>query len=90
MLAFVRCIEAMDFVRDWESWRKYLKDAIAAGRMFGMTDEALKEMTLKMSEFLRERLCPGTKENELFREMWDTSTPEERKVLANILFRLVK
>jgi hypothetical protein len=35
-------------------------------------------------------VCPQTKEEELLKEMWDIATPEERKTLATLMFKMVK
>ena len=36
-----KCIDAMDFVKDWASWRDHLQDAGNRGRDFGMFDDMI-------------------------------------------------
>jgi hypothetical protein len=35
-----------------------------------------------VGDFLVEKVCPATKEEELLKEMWNVGTPDERKVLT--------
>jgi sulfur relay (sulfurtransferase) DsrC/TusE family protein len=85
-----KCLQAMDFLKDWKTWRETLGDSIAAARKFGVSDETIKQMSVKMGDFLAEKVCPSTKEEELLKEMWDVATPEERKTIAGLIFKMVE
>lgn len=86
----VQCIPVMDFMKDWISWRKSLHEGIAAARQLGFSEEKIRELAIKVGDFLTDKVCPGTKEDELLKEMWGAASPDERKVLATILFKMVK
>jgi sulfur relay (sulfurtransferase) DsrC/TusE family protein len=86
----MQCLQAMDFLKDWETWRKTLHDAIAEARKFGVSDEVIKNLSVKVGDFLAKKVCPATKEEELLKEMWDIATPEERKTLATLIFKMVE
>jgi len=85
-----KCINAMDFVKDWASWRGHLQDAIKRGRDFGMSDEMIKNLSIKVGDFLAKKICPATPEEQLMKEMWEVATPDERKTLATLMFKLVE
>jgi hypothetical protein len=85
-----KCINAMDFVKDWASWRGHLQDAIKRGRDFGMSDEMIKNLSVKVGDFLAKKICPATPEEQLMKEMWEVATPDERKTLATLMFKLVE
>lgn len=85
-----QCLSAMDFVKDWDTWRGTLKEAIAEARKFGVSDETIKTLALKAGDFLAKKVCPATKEEELLKEMWDIATPEERKTIATLIFKMMK
>ena len=85
-----KCINAMDFVKDWASWRGHLKDAIKRGRDFGMSDEMIQNLSVKVGDFLAKKICPATPEEQLMKEMWEVATPDERKTLATLMFKLVE
>ena len=84
-----KCLSALDYVKDWDTWRKTLKEGIAEARKFGVSDETIKTMAVKMGDFLASKVCPQTKEEELLKQMWDVATPEERKVVATLMFKMV-
>ncbi len=83
-----KCLQAMDFLKDWSAWRDSLSEAIIASRKFGVSDEKVREISEKMQEFLTQKVCPATKEEELLREMWNAARPEERKTIAGLFFKL--
>jgi hypothetical protein len=85
-----KCINAMDFVKDWASWRGHLQDAIKRGRDFGMSDEMIQKLSVKVGDFLAKKICPATPEEKLMKEMWEAATPDERKTLATLMFKLVE
>jgi len=85
-----KCINAMDFVKDWASWRGHLQDAIKRGRDFGMSDEMIQNLSVKVGDFLAKKICPATPEEQLMKEMWEVATPDERKALATLMFKLAE
>lgn len=86
----LKCVSAMDFIKDWKTWRSTLKEGIQAARKLGVSDDTIQNMAAKVGDFLAEKVCPATKEEELLKELWDVGSPEERKVLATLIFKLVK
>jgi len=84
------CILAMDFMKDWTTWRASLKDAIAQGRKYGLTDDEIKNWAVEVGDLLAQKVCPGTPEEALLKELWDVATPEERKTLGTLIFKLVE
>ena len=85
-----KCINAMDFVKDWATWRGHLQDAIKRGRDFGMSDETIQKLSVKVGDFLAKRVCPATAEEQLMKDLWEVASKEERKTLATLMFKLVE
>lgn len=85
-----KCINAMDFVKDWTAWKEHLQDAIKRGRDFGMSDEMIKSLSVKVGDFLANKVCPATPEEQLMKDLWGVATQEERKTLATLMFKLVE
>jgi len=85
-----KCINDMDFVKDWASWREHLQDAIKRGRDFGMSDDMIQNLSVKVGDFLSKKVCPATPEEQLMKELWEVGTQEERKTLATLMFKLVE
>jgi hypothetical protein len=86
----MKCVSALDFVKDWNNWRTTLKQGIQQAKKLGVSDETIKNMAAKVGDFLAEKVCPATKEEELLKELWNVGTPDERKVLATLIFKLVQ
>ena len=84
-----KCINALDFTQDWTTWLETLQDGISTARGLGIPDEEIKDMAVRLGDFLAEKVCPATKEEELVKQIWTTATPDERKVIASIFFRML-
>ncbi len=85
-----KCVEGMDFMKDWQTWRTTVKEAISQARKLGLSEDKIHALAVRFASFLADRVCPATPEEELLKEMWNTSSPDERKVLARILFKMMK
>jgi len=81
---------AMDFVKDWSTWRATLKEGIQKARTLGVSDEKIQDMAVKVGDFLATKVCAATKEEELLKELWDAGTPDERRTLAMLIFKVVE
>ncbi|NIQ33405.1 MAG: DUF3243 family protein [Nitrososphaeria archaeon] len=85
-----KCIEAMDFMKDWNTWRTTIREGISQARKLGLSDETIQKLSVAFTNFLAEKVCPATPEEELLKEMWNVSTPDERKVLTRIFFKMIE
>jgi len=86
----LKCIEAMDFMKDWKSWMQTLHSQIESAEKLGVSEETIKTIGVSVGNFLAEKVCPATKEEELLRDMWDVASPEERKTLATLIFKMAQ
>ena len=86
----LKCVNALDFVGDWNQWRNTLKQGIQQARKLGVSEETIQNMAAKVGDFLVAKVCPATKEEELLKDLWNVGTPDERKVLATLIFKLVQ
>lgn len=85
-----KCVDILDVTKDWTTFRNTISQGIQQARQFGMSDQEIQELAATVGDFLNEKVCPATKEEELLKEMWDVSSTEERKTLATILFKMMK
>lgn len=83
-------VASMDFIKDWKPWRETLKEGIQQARKFSVSDAVIQSMASKAGDFLSQKVCPATKEEELLKQLRDVGTPDERKVLATLIFKLVR
>ncbi len=87
--AKLSCVSAMNFAEGWDQWKAKFKDAIKEGRRFGLSDDTIKTVSIKIGDYLATTLCPNSKEEALMRDLWTAATPDERKVLAGVVFKMI-
>ncbi|MEW5743901.1 MAG: DUF3243 family protein [Nitrospirota bacterium] len=85
-----KCVDVLDVTKDWSTFRNTLHEGIQEARKFGLSDEEIQNLAMTVGDFLNEKICPATREEELLKEMWDVSSPDERKSLATVLFKMMK
>ena len=84
------CLSGGDFLKDWNQWRKTVYEAIQTARKLGMPDQLIMVASTKVGDFLSTRLCAATPEEALIKELWDAATPDERKTLGKLLFKIME
>jgi len=84
----LQCINMMDMVGDWAEWRGNLRRAVSVGKKVGMSDEEIEGLATQIGDYLAEKVCPATPEEELLKEMWGVATPEERRTIAGLMVKL--
>lgn len=84
----LQCITMMDYVGDWSEWRNNLRRAVSVGKKVGMSEEEIGSLATQIGDFLAEKVCPATPEEELLKEMWGTATPEERRMIAGLMVKM--
>lgn len=84
----LQCINMMEYVGDWNQWRKNLHRAVSVGKRVGMSEEEIEALATQIGDFLAEKVCPATPEEELLREMWGVATPEERRTIAGLMVKM--
>jgi hypothetical protein len=85
-----KCISTLDFTKDWTTWRDTLKEAIMAAKGIGLSDESIQNIAVTVGDFMAEKVCTSTPEEALIKDMWSVASPDERKVLATLIFRILK
>jgi hypothetical protein len=88
-LEATKCVEGLDVMKDWSVFRQQLRQGIETARKFGMDEDAIKHAAVKVGDFLNEKICPGTSEEAVLKDMWDVSNSEERKVIASVLYKMI-
>lgn len=73
---------------DWAAWRVNIRERISVAHRFGVPDEALKAIAVKVGDFLAKKACPATKEEKLLKEMWSAATPDERRMIATLMLKM--
>ncbi len=85
----ISCAQPPDLMKDWSSFKKSLRTGIETGRKLGMSDSSIQEAAVRVGDFLNEKICPSNSEEQLLKDMWDVSTPEERKATASAIYKMI-
>jgi hypothetical protein len=83
------CLNTIEYVKDWDTWKATLRDAISRARKFGIPDAVIEDTALKIGDFLAQKVCPATKEEALLKEMWDVADESERKAIARLMYKMM-
>lgn len=83
------CLSGGDFTQDWEQWKKTVNRAIKTARRLGMPDKLIEIASIKVGDFLSEKLCAQSQEEALIKELWTAASPQERKTLGKLLFKIM-
>lgn len=83
------CLSGGDFIKDWDQWKKTVNEAIKTARKVGLPDKLIELASVKVGDFLTKRLCTESKEEALIKELWDAGSPEDRKTLGKLLFKIM-
>ena len=84
------CLSGGDFVKDWDGWKKTVNEAIKTARRIGMPDKLIELASVKVGDFLSQRLCLESPQEALIKELWDAASPDERKTLGKLLFKIME
>jgi hypothetical protein len=82
-----KCIDLLDYSKDWGDWRGELKNVIDSSHTY-YQDETVQVLLKQLDSFLTRKVCASTGEEEIVEAMWEAATPEERKTLANVFLKM--
>jgi hypothetical protein len=83
------CLSGGDFVNDWDQYKTTVGIAIKTARKIDMPDKLIEIPSVKVGNFLSERLCAESKEDALIKDLWGVTSFQERKILGVLIFRLM-
>lgn len=79
----------METLKDWNKWKNALGKAVDLGETVGMSDKRITNVAEKVGTFLSNNVDPSNDEERILKELWDVSDEDERKVLANLVVKMV-
>lgn len=74
----------------WEDWKKSLASAVEFSEDVGVSDNQISNFALKLGNYLSGNVEPDIPENKSLKELWDVANPDEKKVIASCMVKLVK
>ncbi len=83
------CLSGGDFMKDWNQWKQTVNEAIKTARKLGMPDKLIEVASVKVGDFLANRICAESPEEKLIQELWQAGDADDRKVLGKLLFKVM-
>ncbi len=74
---------------DWDSWKQYLKQAVEFAGELGISKDKIYSLAEQAGELLAENVPPANPEQKAVKELWSVADNQEKKVLANLMTKLV-
>jgi hypothetical protein len=74
---------------DWDTWKKTLGQAVEFAEELGISKQQIGTLAQQAGDILAQSVTPSNPEQQAVKELWDVAQPEERKVLAALMTRLV-
>jgi len=74
---------------DWDTWKKTLGQAVEFAEELGISKQKISSLAQQAGDLLADSVTPANPEQKVLKELWDVAESEERKVLANLMTKLV-
>lgn len=74
---------------NWDSWKRTLGQAVEFAEELGISREQIGSMAQQVGDLLAQNVQPANPEQKAVKELWDVAGPDERRVLADLMTRLV-
>ncbi len=81
-------LQEFDYGEDWGAWRENIRKRIYLAHKFGIPDETVQAIALRVGDFLSKKESPVIKEEKLLKEMWSIADLDERRTIANLMLRM--
>lgn len=73
----------------WHQWKNMLGRFVHGGQALGIAEKNINDMAYRLGEFFANHFDPGNREQRLLKEIWEQGNEEEKKVLSNLITRMV-
>ena len=83
-------LKNISILKDWEEWKMSLGKLVNFSESIGMSDTVIDSAAYQVGRILTSVVDPENREERLLQQLWRSGTPEERKVLAKLVVKLVK
>ncbi|WP_432663780.1 DUF3243 domain-containing protein [Wukongibacter baidiensis] len=79
----------LDVINDWDKWKKTLSRAVSMGETVGLSDDDIKDIGVKVGEFLSSNVDPDNHEQRVLKELFEVGDKKEREALTNMIIKMV-
>ena len=83
-------INRMDSFTEWTNWKGTLSKAVNLGESFGMSENTIENIAIKIGNVLAARVDPENREQRLLQELWKVGDDSDRKILSKLIVKMVE
>lgn len=80
----------IDTINDWDKWKKALVKAVSIGETVGLSQDSIKDLGVKVGEFLASNVDPENHEQRVLKELFEVGTKKEREALTNMIIKMAR
>jgi len=73
----------------WDTWKRTLGQAVEFAEELGIGREQITSMAQQVGDLLAQSVPPANPEQKAVKELWEVANIDERKILADLMTRLV-
>lgn len=73
----------------WDTWKRTLGQAVEFAEELGIGREQIASMAQQVGDLLAQSVPPANPEQKAVKELWEVANIDERKILADLMTRLV-
>ncbi|MEW6046673.1 MAG: DUF3243 domain-containing protein [Bacillota bacterium] len=79
----------MDPELSWQEWKRWLGQAVAAGKESGLGGRAMVNYAEQLGDFLARHVDPANPQQRVLKELWSVADESEQRAIASALVKLV-
>ena len=79
----------MDADLAWQEWKRWLSQAVAAGKEAGLDSRELVANAERIGDFLARHVDPANPQQRVLKELWSVADDDEQRAIASALVKLV-
>ncbi|SKC41600.1 DUF3243 domain-containing protein [Maledivibacter halophilus] len=83
-------LKNIDIIEDWDKWKKTLSKAVSIGENVGLSHENVKNLGVKVGEFLASNVDPENHEQRVLKELFDVGNKQEKEALTSMIIKMVQ
>lgn len=75
--------------RNFEAWKEFLHKGVELAKKAGASEAKIEDVATKFGDYLAKNVDPANSEQALLKNLWEQGSPDEQKVLAGLITRMV-
>lgn len=79
----------LKFIENWDSFKQTLGQGVDLARGIGISEDNIEHAAKNVGDFLNKHVDPENPQQRTLKELWDSSSDEDRQHLAKSVINMV-